>query len=120
DAPATAPWTDGVYLVGPGLGSGRYPGEASYSFDLAQRGSYEASLDVTIPSVGEEQYRIEVRADHRGQVYEGGRDHNNASDTGPLGMLHPNLTIASLTLDRATLTSGEDVHVTWEVHNAGA
>ncbi len=120
EAIARAPWQDGVYLVGPGLGGGQFLGEVARSFDLAVGATYEGELSVRIPVVGEGDYRIEVRTDFRSAVFEGGRDANNVADTGALDLLHPNLTIADLSLDRGTLTSGETVRVNWQVENTGS
>lgn len=119
EAAARAPWVDGVYLTGPGLGSGRFLGEVTRTFDLAAGGDYIAALDVIIPAVGEGDYRLQVRADHRGQVFEGGREGNNAAATGALGLLHPDLTLAELELDSTAVTSGATVRVTWDVQNSG-
>ncbi|MGX9354807.1 LamG-like jellyroll fold domain-containing protein [Roseobacteraceae bacterium S113] len=119
EATATAPWEDSLYLVGPGLFSGTLLARADRDFNLAVGETYEVTFSITVPELGEEAYRFELRTDSRGRVFEGGREDNNRAESSDTALRHPNLTIATLSLDDASPTSGDTIRVTWETANTG-
>ena len=94
--PASGTWVDAVYLSTDGTWSidDKLLGRVTFSGTLDQNGSYTQSLDTTLPGVAPGDYRVLVRTNIYGSVYEGAFAANDTTaSAGAVTVSVPTLTI---------------------------
>ncbi|WP_415234604.1 CARDB domain-containing protein, partial [Pseudorhodobacter sp.] len=117
---ARAPWTDYIYLTATGgLVGARHIGTYRHDTTLAAGAGVDLSLDVTLPTVPDGIWRFLVVTDRLEQVYEIGREENNAALAPvPFGLSTPDLFVSNIEAPD-TAISGTLIPITWQVGNQG-
>ncbi|MBL8533517.1 MAG: putative Ig domain-containing protein, partial [Betaproteobacteria bacterium] len=121
----TAQWTDAVVASADAVaGNGDDVVLARFTHDgaLAVGASYTRTETFLLPARFQGRYTLFVRADSNGEVFENGREANNAAaDAAPFDVMF--IPYADLVIDAAapagTAYSGQSLDVQWTVRNAG-
>ena len=120
--PATAPWTDRIYIDNDTtVSGGTLLASVTRNFDLAAGEAYTIVRDVTLPtSIGDSGYHVIVRADAQSQVFEGGAEADNDLASLELVLSHPDLLPSALAHEGgAVAESNSTFAVRWRITNTG-
>ena len=119
EAAASGTWTDSIYLSHDGNVLGALAiASLAHALPLAVGGTYTASVTVTLPAPADGSYRVVVVTDANGQVFEHGREANNAGASTPVDLGHMNLTATAVTAP-STAQSADAIDIQWSVTNTG-
>ncbi|MFA7603825.1 MAG: CARDB domain-containing protein, partial [Novosphingobium sp.] len=118
---ASAPWTDRLYIDSDTTVAGAaFLAAVPRSFDLAPGLAYEVTQAVTIPTgYVDGAWRILVRADALGQVFEGGQEADNDAASGILTLTHPDLVPVAVEGPDGGVASNSEIQIRWQVRNNG-
>ncbi|WP_315823255.1 PPC domain-containing protein [Paraflavitalea speifideaquila] len=116
--------TERIYLSADNKVDGSDKVLASYARkgDLASNGSYQDSLDITIPKDAAGNYYILFQTDNNNAVYEHEAENNNTA-SGTIFILQPapsDLFVSNVTVLPATVSIGGHITVQWTLSNMGA
>ena len=105
EASTRAAWVDRVYFTTDGVPStGVKLAEVARDKALTRDELYTTSAEVVLPDRPDGDYRIVVVTDALNQVFEQSRDDNNTGEA-PLALIHPDLTVVSLTAPSTAVVS---------------
>jgi subtilase family serine protease len=117
-------WTERVYLSADNKVDGGDKVLASYARkgDLASNGTYQDSLDITLPRDAAGNYYILFQTDNNNGVYEHEAENNNTA-SGTIFILQPapsDLIVSDVTALPATVSIGGPITIQWTLSNLGA
>ena len=111
-------WTDQFYAVTPDGASEVYLGERTRYGMLAAGGSYTGRATLTVPFTLSGAYRLVVRTDAGGNVYETNETNNAGEVAVSIARRIPDLSVSGVTAG-GIVQAGSQLSVNWQVTNVG-